>query len=151
MKLNLQDPTSVASRPDATSTVVRSPPVRHAPRARSPVASRRCCRLGGRANQAKAVQSPHLAGTSKSTAVPPCAVDPGFTSHILDLERGESDALLAYLYDHPVRPENTVGYHWSVGDVGFWDNRSTQHSVADDYGEQRRRVHRVRLRGDAPE
>jgi taurine dioxygenase len=77
-------------------------------------------------------------------------VNPGFTSHIVELERGESDALLAYLYAHSVRSEYTVRYHWSAGDVGFWDNRSTQHSVVGDYGEQHRRIHRVTLRGDEP-
>ena len=74
-------------------------------------------------------------------------VNPGFTSHIVELERGESDALLAYLYAHSVRSEYTVRYHWSAGDVGFWDNRSTQHSVVGDYGEQHRRIRRVTLAG----
>jgi taurine dioxygenase len=77
-------------------------------------------------------------------------VNPGFTSHIVELERGESDALLAFLYAHSVRSEYTVRYHWSVGDVGFWDNRATQHSVAGDYGDQHRLIQRVTLRGDKP-
>ena len=77
-------------------------------------------------------------------------VNPGFTSHIVELERAESDALLAYLYAHSVRPEFTVRYHWSAGDVGFWDNRATQHSVAGDFGSQHRVIQRVTLRGDEP-
>ncbi len=77
-------------------------------------------------------------------------VNPGFTSHIVELERSESDALLAFLYGHSVRPEFTVRYHWSEGDVGFWDNRATQHSVVGDFGEQHRVIQRVTLRGDAP-
>jgi len=77
-------------------------------------------------------------------------VNPMFTSHIVELDRGESDALLTYLYGHSVRPEHTVRYHWSAGDVGFWDNRSTQHSVVGDYGEQHRRIRRVTLRGHRP-
>jgi alpha-ketoglutarate-dependent taurine dioxygenase len=77
-------------------------------------------------------------------------VNPGFTSHIVELQRSESDALLAYLYAHSVRSEYTVRYHWTAGDIGFWDNRSTQHSVVGDYGKQHRRIHRVTLRGDAP-
>ena len=61
-------------------------------------------------------------------------VNPGFTSHIVEFERSESDALLAFLYRHAVRPEFTVRYHWSAGDVGFWDNRTTQHSVVGAFG-----------------
>ena len=77
-------------------------------------------------------------------------VNPGFTSHIVELERSESNALLAFLYAHSVRPEYTVRYHWSAGDVGFWDNRSTQHSVVGDFGSQHRVIQRVTLRGDEP-
>ena len=77
-------------------------------------------------------------------------VNPGFTSHIVELERAESDALLAFLYRHSVRPEFTVRYHWSAGDVGFWDNRATQHSVVGDFGTQHRVIQRVTLRGDEP-
>lgn len=77
-------------------------------------------------------------------------VNPGFTSHIVELERSESDALLAFLYAHSVRPEYTVRYHWSAGDVGFWDNRTTQHSVVGDFGSQPRVIQRVTLKGDEP-
>ena len=77
-------------------------------------------------------------------------VNPGFTSHIEELERDESDALLGFLFRHSVLPEHTVRYHWSAGDVGFWDNRATQHSVVGDYGDQPRVIQRVTLRGDEP-
>ncbi len=77
-------------------------------------------------------------------------VNSGFTSHIKELERDESSALLSFLYGHSVRPEFVVRYHWSSGDLGFWDNRSTQHAVAGDYGEQHRVIQRVTIRGDRP-
>lgn len=77
-------------------------------------------------------------------------VNPGFTSHIVGLRRAESDALLAFLYAHSVRPEFTVRYHWGAGDLGFWDNRATQHAVVGDFGEQHRVIQRVTLRGDEP-
>jgi alpha-ketoglutarate-dependent taurine dioxygenase len=77
-------------------------------------------------------------------------VNPGFTSHIVELERNESDALLSFLYGHSVHPEFTVRYHWSAGDVGFWDNRATQHAVVGDFGDQHRVIQRVTLKGDAP-
>lgn len=77
-------------------------------------------------------------------------VNPGFTSHIKELERAESDALLQFLYAHSVKPEYTVRYHWHQGDVGFWDNRTTQHAVTGDFGDQHRVIQRVTLRGDEP-
>jgi alpha-ketoglutarate-dependent taurine dioxygenase len=77
-------------------------------------------------------------------------VNPGFTSHIKELNRPESDALLAFLYEHAVKPDYTVRYHWHEGDIGFWDNRVTQHAVAGDFGTQHRVIQRVTLRGDEP-
>jgi alpha-ketoglutarate-dependent taurine dioxygenase len=77
-------------------------------------------------------------------------VNPGFTSHIVELERPESDALLSFLYAHSVRPEFVVRYHWSQGDLGFWDNRATQHSVVGDFGDQHRVIQRVTIKGDEP-
>ncbi len=77
-------------------------------------------------------------------------VNPGFTSHINELTRAESDTLLDFLYAHSVRPEYVVRRHWTAGDVGFWDNRATQHSVVGDYGDQHRVIQRVTLQGDVP-
>ncbi|CAN5679885.1 taurine dioxygenase [soil metagenome] len=77
-------------------------------------------------------------------------VNPGFTSRIKELTLNESDALLAYLYTHSVKPEHTVRYHWGEGDIGFWDNRSTQHAVSGDFGDAHRVIQRVTLRGDEP-
>jgi alpha-ketoglutarate-dependent taurine dioxygenase len=77
-------------------------------------------------------------------------VNPGFTARIKELTRSESDALLAYLFAHAVKPEHTVRHHWHEGDVAFWDNRSTQHMVVGDYGDQHRVIQRVTLKGDEP-
>lgn len=77
-------------------------------------------------------------------------VNPGFTSHIKELDRSESDALLAFLYEHAVKAEYTVRYHWHEGDIGFWDNRTTQHAVSGDFGDAHRVIQRVTLRGDEP-
>ena len=77
-------------------------------------------------------------------------VNPGFTSHIKDLSRSESDALLGFLYAHSVRPEYVVRYHWTPGTLGFWDNFATQHSVVGDYGSNPRVIQRVTLAGTEP-
>ena len=84
--------------------------------------------------------------THPETGAKTLFVNPGFTSHIKQLDRAESDALLAFLYAHSVKPEHTVRYHWRQGDVGFWDNRATQHAVAGDFGDQHRVIQRVTLR-----
>ena len=44
----------------------------------------------------------------------------------------------------------SVRYHWTEGDIGFWDNRSTQHAVVGDFGAHHRAIQRVTLRGDEP-
>lgn len=77
-------------------------------------------------------------------------VNPGFTSRIVELSLPESDALLAHLYAHSVRAEHVVRHHWRTGDLGFWDNRSTQHAVTGDFGDAHRVIQRVTLRGDEP-
>jgi len=43
-----------------------------------------------------------------------------------------------------------VRWHWRAGDLGFWDNRSTQHAVAGDFGDAPRVIQRVTLRGEVP-
>jgi len=77
-------------------------------------------------------------------------VNGGFTSHIKGLTLAESDALLQFLYAHATKPQFTVRYHWHAGDLGFWDNRVTQHSVVGDFTGQHRVIQRVTLRGDRP-
>jgi alpha-ketoglutarate-dependent taurine dioxygenase len=77
-------------------------------------------------------------------------VNAGFTSHIAGLEPAESQALLAFLYQHSTSHEFIVRYHWTAGDLGFWDNRATQHSVVGDFGDQARVIQRVTIRGDVP-
>jgi alpha-ketoglutarate-dependent taurine dioxygenase len=77
-------------------------------------------------------------------------VNPGFVSHIKDVSDAESRYLLDLLYAHITKPEHIVRHCWSVGDVVMWDNRSTVHYANRDYGDQRRVMHRITLRGDAP-
>ena len=55
------------------------------------------------------------------------------TSHFVELERNESDALLAMLLRVCEQPELTCRYRWKAGDVAIWDNRCTQHYAVDDY------------------
>jgi alpha-ketoglutarate-dependent taurine dioxygenase len=49
----------------------------------------------------------------------------------------------------PEHPE--VRHTWAPGDLAIWDNRTTMHYAAVDYGDAPRVTHRVTLRGDRPE
>jgi len=73
-----------------------------------------------------------------------------FTQRIVGIPEDESRTLLDFLYAHAVEERFVVRHRWSKGDVAFWDNRSTQHRVYNDFGEARRRIHRVTLLGQAP-
>src|SRR3954471_12942297 len=84
------------------------------------------------------------------TGRPSIFVNPLFTTKIDGLRRAESDALLDMLYGVATRPEQQMRWHWSAGDVAFWDNRCTMHYALLDYGKERRRMERVALEGDRP-
>ncbi len=73
-----------------------------------------------------------------------------FTQRILDIPEDESEELLAFLLAHAVEERFTVRHAWQPGDVAFWDNRSTQHRVHNDFGDARRRIHRVTVTGEIP-
>ena len=77
-------------------------------------------------------------------------VNPKFTLRVVDFPEAQSDRLLRLLYDHMTDPRFVVRYHWSPGTLAFWDNRATMHYGIFDYEGERRVMHRVTLRGDAP-
>ncbi len=53
------------------------------------------------------------------------------TRHVIGMDRDESDALLARLFDHAERPEFVYAHKWAVGDVLIWDNRCLNHARTD--------------------
>ncbi|MFE0749427.1 TauD/TfdA dioxygenase family protein [Gordonia sp. NPDC058843] len=77
-------------------------------------------------------------------------VNPGFTSHIDGVSEAESRGILDLLYAHITKPEHIVRHRWRLGDLVLWDNRNTLHYANRDYGDARRVMHRITLRGDAP-
>lgn len=56
-----------------------------------------------------------------------------FTLKIMDIPGPESDAILAYLFQHMARHEFQVRYEWRDNSIAFWDNRCTQHLAMWDY------------------
>jgi alpha-ketoglutarate-dependent taurine dioxygenase len=73
-----------------------------------------------------------------------------FVTGIIGLSRTEGRDILRLLQHYVTRPENTLRHKWQVGDIVVWDNRSTQHYAADDYGDLARKLHRVTVAGDVP-
>jgi alpha-ketoglutarate-dependent sulfate ester dioxygenase len=74
----------------------------------------------------------------------------GFAQRLVGHNSAESVDILRTLQAYITRPENTVRWHWSEGDVAIWDNRSTQHYAIYDYGKRHRQVQRVTTAGVAP-
>ncbi|AIY41768.1 Putative alkylsulfatase [Collimonas arenae] len=77
-------------------------------------------------------------------------VSEGFTSHIIGLPKDESDALLRFLHEHTIRPENVYRHQWRARDMVFWDNRSTVHYAAITPQHLRRTLYRTTVEGDVP-
>lgn len=76
-------------------------------------------------------------------------VNPNFTSYIVELARGESDHVLAMLYEHLANPAFTVRFRWEQDSIAFWDNRCTAHVAPIDVPVGVRRVmERVTVAGE---
>lgn len=72
------------------------------------------------------------------------------TVRFKDMTEAESKPLIDWLTAHIVKPEFTCRFRWRPGSIAVWDNRTTQHAALNDYPGQRRRMHRVVLKGDRP-
>jgi taurine dioxygenase len=77
-------------------------------------------------------------------------VNPQFTLRIEGLNRDESRAILAVLFEQAHVPEYQFRLRWEPGTIVFWDNICTQHYAANDYYPQRRRMERTAIVGDVP-
>lgn len=77
-------------------------------------------------------------------------VNAAFTRRIAGMHRGESDALLGFLYEHVATPEFSCRFHWEKDSIALWDNRCTQHRAVADNARARRRMERVTIEGDRP-
>jgi taurine dioxygenase len=95
-----------------------------------------------------AAQHP-LVRSHPETGRPSLYFDPMYSTRILELNKAESDSVLAFLRAYIADPTFACRYHWSEGAFAVWDNRCTLHRVASDFvGE--RIIHRVTVAGDTP-
>ena len=67
-------------------------------------------------------------------------VNEGYTTHIRELPKQESDELLAELTAHCTQAKFVYRHNWRVGDLLMWDNCATQHRATFDYALPLRRV-----------
>jgi len=78
-------------------------------------------------------------------------VNRGFTSHIKQLTRFESTALLEMLYRHiEMQQVLSCRVRWTPNTLVFWDNRCTQHHAVWDYFPLDRAGYRVSVVGERP-
>ncbi|MES1973804.1 MAG: TauD/TfdA family dioxygenase [Pseudomonadota bacterium] len=73
-----------------------------------------------------------------------------FVKSFVGFNRDDFARLFSLLQDHITRPENTVRWRWTPGDVAIWDNRATQHRAIADFGRQRRLLRRATIAGSVP-
>lgn len=78
-------------------------------------------------------------------------VNEGYTASVVGMNAQESDALLAWLFEHSTRPEFVYRHQWRAEDFLIWDNCATQHRAVMDYAlPQRRLMERATLQGSTP-
>ncbi|WP_027054566.1 TauD/TfdA dioxygenase family protein [Mesorhizobium erdmanii] len=73
-----------------------------------------------------------------------------FVQRFVGLSRSDFHRIYELFQSYVTAPENTIRWRWQRGDVAIWDNRATQHYAVNDYGDQRRVVHRATVDGDVP-
>ena len=71
-----------------------------------------------------------------------------FTTRIVGVPKGESDAMLAFLFRHVQNPLFQCRFHWKENSIAFWDNRCAQHFAVWDYFPSVRSGYRVTIRGE---
>lgn len=78
-------------------------------------------------------------------------VNPGFTRSIVGVPKGESDAILKYLFELVATSQAaTVRFKWEKDDVAYWDNRIAVHSATYGFYPERRHGVRVTAHGEKP-
>jgi taurine dioxygenase len=66
--------------------------------------------------------------------------NPGYSMRINQLPQEESDEILAFLFEHQLKPEYRYRHEWSEGDLLMWENFGTIHNAIADYGPDEHRL-----------
>jgi taurine dioxygenase len=66
--------------------------------------------------------------------------NPGYSVRINELPEKESDAMLALLFEHQLKPAYRYRHEWTKGDLLMWENFGTIHNAIADYGPNEHRL-----------
>jgi taurine dioxygenase len=73
------------------------------------------------------------------------------TARLQGLSRDESDALLSLIFKQQLQPEFVIRWNWTLGDIAFWDHRTTLHAGVNDYSRsETRRGRRANIGTSTP-
>ncbi len=73
-----------------------------------------------------------------------------WVKRFVGLTNADSAKIFEILQSYVSKEENTVRWHWRMGDVAMWDNRATQHRAVPDYGDDARIFRRATVLGTVP-
>ncbi|ETW83389.1 hypothetical protein HETIRDRAFT_315329 [Heterobasidion irregulare TC 32-1] len=78
-------------------------------------------------------------------------VNPGFTRRIVGVPKGESDAILSFLFHQlSENPDFQVRFKWTPNAIAIWDNRVVTHSATFDFWPSTRHALRATPHGERP-
>jgi taurine dioxygenase len=100
-------------------------------------------------SQVKPVAHP-IVRTHPETGRKALFVSEHFTTRIVGVPENESREMLGQLFAHSVKREHIYRHRWQPHDLVFWDNRSLMHLAAGCPDDQRRKLYRTTIEGDAP-
>jgi taurine dioxygenase len=66
--------------------------------------------------------------------------NPGYSVRINELPEKESDEVLAFLFEHQLKPEYRYRHEWAQHDLLMWENFGTIHNAIADYGPNEHRL-----------
>jgi taurine dioxygenase len=77
-------------------------------------------------------------------------IAPQVTRGIKSMNDEEATAILNILFRHQLQPRYVYRWRWTIGDLAFWDHRTTLHCGIPDFGPQKRLGHRVSVGTNTP-
>jgi taurine dioxygenase len=77
-------------------------------------------------------------------------LNPNRMDTVVGLDETASDVLLDRLIDHATQDRFVYRHAWHPHDVVLWDNGRSMHRAVADYGDDRREMRRILLRGTVP-
>jgi taurine dioxygenase len=95
------------------------------------------------------VQHP-LVRTHPETGRRSLYLNPNRMDSVVGLDAATSDGVLDRLIEHATQTRFVHRHVWRPHDVVIWDNGRSMHRATADYGDARREMHRILLRGTVP-